>query len=335
MAVGFAALFLLWVEPVTGMTVKLLSVEKIWDQGAHNAFTDLTRHGDYFYCVFREAEGHVSPEAKIRIIRSKFGKEWESAGLLEMEGQDLRDPKITVTPVGNRLMVLGGAAKRQGKEHATEHRSFAAFSDDGTSWGPLEWVADQDQWLWRVTWHKGIAYGVAYSAGLENRKDSSYWTTLLYSEDGKKFRTRLPTLRKEGGPNEATLRFAQDSETCYCLQRRDGKETNTALLGICGHPYTSWTWNDLGRYFGGPNFIQLPDGRWLAAGRLHTDDGSKTAICELVTNTPARLEPLLYLPSGGDTSYPGLLWYNDELWVSYYSSHEGKTSIYLARLKVE
>jgi len=38
------------------------------------------------------------------------------------------------------------------------------------------------------------------------------------------------------------------------------------------------------------------------------------------------------LPSGGDTSYPGLLWHEERLWVSYYSSHEGKTSIYLAVL---
>jgi len=44
---------------------------------------------------------------------------------------------------------------------------------------------------------------------------------------------------------------------------------------------------------------------------------------------------LLKLPSGGDTSYPGLVWYEDMLYASYYSSHEGKTSIYLAKVKIE
>ena len=39
-------------------------------------------------------------------------------------------------------------------------------------------------------------------------------------------------------------------------------------------------------------------------------------------------EPLLTLPSGGDTSYPGLVWHDGLLWVSYYSSHEGKAAIY-------
>ncbi len=42
--------------------------------------------------------------------------------------------------------------------------------------------------------------------------------------------------------------------------------------------------------------------------------------------------PAITLPSGGDTSYPGLLVHEGRLWVSYYSSHEGKTSIYLARI---
>ena len=46
------------------------------------------------------------------------------------------------------------------------------------------------------------------------------------------------------------------------------------------------------------------------------------------------LTPALVLPSGGDTSYPGFVWWGDLLWVSYYSSHEGKASIYLARVRV-
>ncbi len=35
----------------------------------------------------------------------------------------------------------------------------------------------------------------------------------------------------------------------------------------------------------------------------------------------------------GDTGYPALLWHNDRLHVSYYSSHQGKTSIYLAKIR--
>ena len=41
----------------------------------------------------------------------------------------------------------------------------------------------------------------------------------------------------------------------------------------------------------------------------------------------------LALPSGGDTSYPGLVWHDNLLWMTYYASHEGKANIYLARIR--
>ena len=47
-----------------------------------------------------------------------------------------------------------------------------------------------------------------------------------------------------------------------------------------------------------------------------------------------KLTPVLTFPSGGDTSYPGMVWHDGLLWISYYSSHEGNTSIYLARVKL-
>jgi hypothetical protein len=33
-------------------------------------------------------------------------------------------------------------------------------------------------------------------------------------------------------------------------------------------------------------------------------------------------------------AYPGLLWHDDELYLSYYSTHKGKTSIYLTKVKI-
>ena len=46
-------------------------------------------------------------------------------------------------------------------------------------------------------------------------------------------------------------------------------------------------------------------------------------------------KPVLTVPSGGDCSYPGLVWRDNLLWMSYYSSHEGKTSVYLAKIKIK
>ena len=39
-------------------------------------------------------------------------------------------------------------------------------------------------------------------------------------------------------------------------------------------------------------------------------------------------------PSSGDCSYPGLVWHDRLLWMSYYSTHEGHTAIYLATVRI-
>jgi hypothetical protein len=184
--------------------------------------------------------------------------------------------------------------------------------------------------MWRVTWHGGKAYGVSYAA-----PDGKPWTSLLSSEDGFHFREVAPKMCGDGYPTEATLRFDNNSETLYCLQRRDGAAPqNSALLGVGKAPYTDWQWHDLKIYFGGPNFIQIPDGRWIAAGRIIHPDAHKTDLAWLDVENK-KLTPILQLPSGGDTSYPGLIWHDGFLWVSYYSSHEGKANVYLAKVRIE
>ena len=40
---------------------KLVTVQKIWDQAPHNAFTDLVRFQDQWYCTFREGAGSHLP----------------------------------------------------------------------------------------------------------------------------------------------------------------------------------------------------------------------------------------------------------------------------------
>src|SRR5688572_3678496 len=92
------------------LKAEVIEVTKIWDQAPHNAFTDLVRFQDQWYCAFREGDAHVSPDGKLRVIRSADGKRWESAGLLDHAEFDLRDACLSETPDG-RLMLLGGAQK--------------------------------------------------------------------------------------------------------------------------------------------------------------------------------------------------------------------------------
>ena len=83
---------------------------------------------------------------------------------------------------------------------------------------------------------------------------------------------------------------------------------------------------------GGPNFIRTDDGQLWAAGRRYLEGGQRRTV--LARMTRDRYEPVLTLPSGGDNSYPGMVLHDGLLWMSYYSSHEGKTSIYLAKIRL-
>ena len=302
-------------------TLELVEVRKIWDRAVHNAFTDLIRFNGEWYCAFREGQAHVSPGGSLRVIASKDGESWRSVALMQSDQADLRDAKLTVTP-DNRLMLSGAGAVHQPAE--IRHQTYAWFSKDGTTWTDGVPIGEPDLWLWRVTWHRGIAYGIGYSTTGED------FIRLYRSTDGVTFEPLVSQLFVGGYPNETCLEFLED-DTCLCLLRRDGRP-NTAQLGTAAPPYTMWSWQNLRMRIGGPNLIRLPDGR-LVAGMRRYDD-VRTSLAWLRPDE-GLMEELLALPSGGDTSYPGLVYHDGLLWVSYYSSHEGKTAIYLAKIAVD
>jgi hypothetical protein len=176
----------------------------------------------------------------------------------------------------------------------------------------------EDHWLWRVTWHKDWAWSVSkLGEGGDPRR------AMLYrSRDGLEWEWitefRLPD--NTWNASETTLRFMPDDELIAL--------TRPHWIGVSKPPYQEWTWTKMKENIGGPNFIRLPDGSLWAAGR-HYGDGATTVLARM---TRTSYEPVLTLPSGGDCSYPGMVWHDDRLWISYYSSHEGKTSIYLAKV---
>ncbi|MBW7893099.1 MAG: hypothetical protein H3C48_19170 [Chitinophagaceae bacterium] len=51
----------------------------------------------------------------------------------------------------------------------------------------------------------------------------------------------------------------------------------------------------------------------------------------LTEDSRGTLREVIQLPSSGDCSYPGLLVKGKWLYVSYYSTHEGKSAIYFCR----
>jgi hypothetical protein len=298
---------------------RVVEVRRIWDAAPHNAFTDLIRFQDRWWCTFREGQGHVSPDGALRIIQSDDGRNWQSSAKLESQQADLRDPKLSLTPTG-QLMITAVAAWHT--PNPWTHQTFAWFSSDGTSWAEPVPIGDPGVWLWRTTWHENVALNIGYSCRPER------FIRLYQSRDGKDFNVLVDRLSVNGDPNESSILFDENGRA-WCLLRRDG-EPGAGLLGSALKPYTQWEWKDLACRIGGPHWIRIPDGRYVAAVRLY-DGHVRTALC-WVDLQSARLREFLPLPSGGDTSYAGLVWHDHLLWVSYYSSHEGRTGIYLAQV---
>jgi len=314
----------------------VLPSRMIWNEAPHCAFTDLVRFKGSFYCTFREGTGHVpgrtGADGAVRVIASADGETWDSVALLREDGVDLRDPKISMTPDGRLMLTIGGSFYEEGKRLKCEPR--IAFSDtQGRTFSPPqpavidEKIRTDHDWLWRVTWHDGIAWGVVYRA---SRNEPGPGHRLVKSRDGIVYE-HVASLNLEGFPNETTLRFAADGEL-IALVRREGEDRH-GRLGRSRPPYAEWRWSDIGIRLGGPDFLILPGGELIAGSRLYLDDGARTAL--FCVDRSDRLRELFRLPSGGDTSYPGLVIHDVKLWISYYSSHEGRTAIYLADVPLE
>ncbi len=321
----------------------IAAVERIWDCAQHNAFTDILEHDGILYCTFREGSGHIPGlNGTIRVIaRPRSGGQWKSVGLLDEPQVDLRDPKLSLTPDGRLMINMGASYYHGSKRLKIESRVCRAdFLDGkGLSHGdqlkfdalqrvvfPEKLASDMD-WLWRVTWHKGVAYGCLQQA-LHQRV-----LHVIRSQDGVKW-DHVATLEVPDA-NETTLRFAED-DTMIAMIRRDAKSGDSiGYLGTSKPPYSTWELKPSNKRFGGPNFVQIPDGKWLAGSRGY----EKAVSTQLWWLDPesAQAQEIVTLPSGGDTSYPGF--YIDEqsgrVLMSYYSSHEGKSAIYLATLRLE
>ena len=305
----------------------------IWNGAKHCAFTDVIQFKGKFYCTFRESSvGHIpgketgDGDGKIRILSSIDGEKWESVALLQRETFDLRDAKLSQTPDG-RLMVLmaGSIYVNQKLVGRIVQVSFSNANGQIFS-SPMNVEIDPAihsdlDWLWRVTWHNDIGYGVIY------QPISSDWKVFLVkTTDGVHYQN-ITQLNVSGQPNEATVRFAPTGEM-QILVRREAND-RSAYFGTAKAPYTDWKFVNCGTSLGGPNFIYLPNGRILAGGRVN----GRTGIGYLEKDGHFNLFAIL--PSGGDNSYPGFTIRDGNLYITYYSSHEGNTAIYMSVIPLE
>lgn len=305
-----------------------MNVNRIWDQSEYNAFTDLIRYQGRWLCVLREGTAHAGDDGMLRIISTDDGDNWYSLSSLKFESRDLRDAKFSITPDGQ--LMLNSYLAYKSKEQPGQSVSY--FSNDAVHWHGPHYIGEPGFWLWRTDWHKQHGYSIGYGHSPERM------IRLYRSRDGKHYERLLENLYDQNGPSEYALVF-RDDDTCLCLLRRDNLKDagdDNGLLGKAKPPYSDWQWQDLGCRIGGPEMISLADGRLIAAVRKYEFTAEGHYIREWlelcwVDEQQGRLETITELPSGGDCSYAGMVIHETELWISYYSAHEEKPCIYLAR----
>jgi len=311
-----------------------IKVKKIWDKAGHNAFTDLIKFKGNYYCSFREGSGHVpGTDGVVRILKSADSENWESVALLEKQGIDLRDPKLSITPDGRIMVIIGGSIYKDHKLLGREPQ--VSFSDqEGMQFSNPEKVnidpsvVSWGDWIWRVTWYKGTGYAVDYQIGPEERK-GPVALYLLKTTDGRNFE-KVSKLNVDGFPNESTVRFDKKG-TMYVLIRRE-LEDKAGVWATSKAPYTQWNFKKLDFKLGGPNFIFLNNKKIVVGTRVYEPD-VHTGL--YVGTKNGDFKEIIQLPSGKDNSYPGFVLEKKRLLVSYYSSHEGKTSVYIADIPLK
>jgi hypothetical protein len=311
-------------------------VNKIWDHAGHNAFTDLIRYEGKFYCTFREAASHIIyPEGidgKIRLLVSEDGIKWSPFALLSMKDIDLRDPKLSITPDG-RMMLLVGATDFDKTQYKKVHSSstYVAFLDPETQkLTPLQRVSIEKsvnsnfQWVWRVRWYKGWGYGVSYG---QNDKGEPT-AILLKTRDGLNY--SLVNKFEEGSQiTECDIAFRSDGQMVI-IARRDGPDsTINGLIGRANIPYDKIEWTETEK-IGGPAIIRYTNDQFVVIARTYKYPKGHTTVNLLGPGNI--LECVTELPSHRDNAYAGMVFYENKLWASYYSTHEGKTSVYLAQI---
>tara|TARA_R110002049_G_scaffold2750_8_gene22214 strand:- start:151142 stop:152248 length:1107 start_codon:yes stop_codon:yes gene_type:complete len=320
-------------------------VRRAFDNGEHNAFTDLIRWNGKFWLTFRScAEGHpVNSNGAVIVLSSPDAKQWTVACRLRMPESDTRGPHFFT--LDDKLFVVFAAIyPNQGTEftHPTMNPNnfgCTAYTSDGEVWSkPLPMKGTNGYFLWGAS----STNNKAYVSGRRTRRIASTKeaqepefigeTVLFESNDG--FQWKIVSRYYPDSADETSFLFESNGDLLG-VTRRGGPDPTRVLRSK--PPYQEWTQERIPFFIGGPLIKKWGD-RYIVGGRRNSKDGKKTGLWWLVGD---QMKTIGVLPSGGDNSYPGFAAVDDTHGVvSWYSSHEKDeagnviTAIYVADLQI-
>ena len=298
---------------------KVVSDEVIWQNNKYLAFTSLVYYKKWFYCAFREANGHTNKAGNgiIRIIKSKDGRKWSEFKTLEIEGVDLRDPKLCIDP-HNRLMLSCGGTEYDGSK-VKSCCTRICFLNKMNEFTPFEKVdvdgKNTSNWIWRIVWHKGIAYGFNYINGF----------AFLKSADGVHYRTSMKHFSFKERPTEADFVIEENDSITIVL--RNG---SVCQLGF-GRIEDNISWHEFASEIGGPSICKV--GKYFYVGsRMFLNNRAETVFAYIADS--GKLHPLISFPSKKDCSYPGVVYRKGKVYMTYYNGDGYSSTINMAIMKL-
>lgn len=300
---------------------------EVWpvvQDGMHNSNTDLIYWRDSFFLVHARSRYHMgNAGTQLVVLRSPDGRGWLEVAQLGVEGEDIRDPKFAV--IDERLALY---ALKNTSFEPEPYGTVVATSQDGMLWSAFDEVQPQGWLLWRPKTLDGeLWYAPAYWH--EHGK-----SVLLASTDGRNW-TIVSTIHEGDRNDETAVEFLLDGRMLVTARLEgdrawhQGSADAATLLAVAKPPYSKWikTVSPVTRLDGPALFTYNgqvyavgrydPEGRDQWYGMSSLLGRKRTALYQV------REDELIYLsdlPSGGDTSYPGVVLRDGELYISYYTN---------------
>lgn len=309
-------LFLSFTQLLPAQTI--VSNELIWQGNDYAAFTSLVFHKGYFYCAFRNANKHSDTKGVdcgvVQIIRSKEGDVWEDYMSFSETGFDLRDPQLSITP-DNVLMLLTNKVQYK-EDRVVSRQTCVSFIDDGSrnpSLIPIEFDSVLvKNWLWNIEWIKNKAYGFIYVP----------YFAFVESQDGVHYRI-INKFDIDDMPTEASV-IKKGRKKIAVVRRK-----TTALIGVCKN--NRWEWFDTQQKVECPKLFKIRR-RIYVLGRYYGET-KQLALFKLDAKKHV-LDFILGIPCKLDCAYPGVVYKDKVIYISYYSGDGKNSDIYFAKVKL-
>ncbi len=288
--------------------------------GKHNAFTAMVRWHDAYWLAFRKAQSHNSADGDVIVLRSEDAVDWDETLRLDILPDD-RDPQFLATD--NRLLLYDPALK------GSALTSYVTFTEDGKQWSEPQAVYEPTYILWKPVAHGGRFFATAH---VKSRDGASRNVHLITSENGLDWK-KVSQIRGGNWESETTIHFVADDRIVAFLRQKYGSPQASLLYSTA--PFAEWTERPAPQiHFSGHSAYTFNGVHYLLSRTYQSGRESPGTII-YTFGDDGQLAPYCRLPSGGDCSYPAAVQIGQQMLVSYYSTHEGSTNVYLARVPLK